>query len=158
MHLRRIILASLCLSLLAAVPALGLPKDCDEICTPSTPPGIVCACGWGNLTTTCGEWLVDQCGLFSATEPGLPSTLLTELGIAAAIAQPAAVEPAEDAVSETELFLTFHDTLSRLSTALTGGCWGPGVYPYCSHDLHCASPDKCGYSGGQCHNNCCYCY
>ncbi len=79
-----LLLVALLLAAVFVMPASALPRDCDVRCTPSTPSGILCACGWGTAVTTCGEWFENYCGMLLTPQPsdlGLPNTVLAELGI-----------------------------------------------------------------------------
>ena len=87
MKLRLLVLAviSAFLLVIAVAPAQALPKRCTEICTPTSSPNLVGACGFVFEVTTCGQF-PDGCGFgaFTTAIPsdiGLPNTLLTDLGI-----------------------------------------------------------------------------
>ena len=88
---RQMLASALMACLIAAIfalPVSALPEDCDVKCGPTTPPWILCACGWGSQVTTCGEWFENFCGLLLTDSPkpsdiGLPNTVLTDLGILA---------------------------------------------------------------------------
>lgn len=46
--------ASILLLALTTSTAMALPRQCDEICTPSSPPWLVCAVG--SIVINCGTW------------------------------------------------------------------------------------------------------
>ena len=63
------------LAVLTLVPlsASALPKDCDEVCTFSTPCDIVCAVPGAFRVITCGEWEICSASGRSDTSQQLAS-------------------------------------------------------------------------------------
>lgn len=74
-------------------------------------------------------------------------------------AQPASRLDGMDDV-DSGFLLTFDEELDRLLAGTEAGiyCNGWGLIPGCDTNKQCYRRDKCGITGGVCHQNCCICY
>ncbi len=50
-----VLIVAVTMLVLTATTAVARPQQCSVICTPSSPPWLLCSVG--SMVTTCGEWL-----------------------------------------------------------------------------------------------------